>query len=112
MNCDKHIAQKKKEIEKIEKKQARLMKQIAAIPTEPHKRKDINFRRVAKVVALTMKGRSLEVQKQIIIARPIPKEGTSFAPGGIILSDLAIVRETGTEYIEWGDKIIYPNLFK
>lgn len=107
---DKHIAQKKKEIEKIERQQARLLKQVAAISTTPSKRKDVNIRRIAKVLDLAMKARSLEVQKQIIISQPIPKEGTSFATGGVILSDLAIVRETGPEYIEWGEKRIYPNL--
>jgi hypothetical protein len=90
---DKHIAQKKKEIEKIEKQQERLLKKIVAIPTKPSKRKYINFLRLAKRFAIAHQINSLEMQKQMIIARPIPKGN------GFVTDNPAIVSESGPEYI-------------
>lgn len=71
---DKHIAHKKKEIEKIEKQQARLIKKVVAIsPLTQSKRMDVNLRRLGKFIAIGMQIRALEMQKQMIIAQPIPQ---------------------------------------
>lgn len=90
---DKHIAQKRKGIEKIARLQLRLIKKAAAIPVIPSKRKDVNFRRMAKTLGIGMQIRALEMQKQMIIAQPIPKVN-GFRAGG-----LAIVGERGRELI-------------
>lgn len=90
---DKHIAQKRKEIEKISKQQIKLIKKAIAIPIMPSKRMDVNFRRAGKSIAIAMQVRMLEIQKQLIISQPILK-GSGFLPGGP-----AIVGETGPEAI-------------
>lgn len=90
---DKHIAQKKKEIEKIHRRQFRLIVRAAKIAGAPYKRPATFTKRMIKVIAITMQVRSLEIQKQMIIAQPIPK-GSGFLPGGP-----AIVGETGPELI-------------
>lgn len=92
---DKHIAQKRKEIEKIAKQQVRLIKKAIAIPVIPSKRKDVNLRRMAKMFAIAMQIRALEMQKQMIIAQPIPKPIPNYVPGGIVPGGDAIVGEDG-----------------
>jgi hypothetical protein len=91
---DKHIAQKKKEIEKIERQQVRLIKKAAAIPLTASKRMDVNLRRLGKFMEIAMQTPALEIQKQIIIAQPIPRPIPNFVPGGI-----AVVGEGGKEII-------------
>lgn len=91
---DKHITKKRKEIEKIAKQQARLIKKAAAIPPlTQSKRMDVNIRRLGKFMAIAMQIRALEMQKQMIVAQPIPK-ASGFLPGGP-----AIVGERGPELI-------------
>ena len=90
---EKHIAQRKKEIEMIARQQVRLIKKAAAIPVMLSKRKDVNLRRMAKTFAIGMQVRMLEMQKQLIMAQPIPK----YPPGSTTPGSPAIVGETGPE---------------
>lgn len=90
---DQHISRKRKEIEKIAKQQLKLIKKAMAIPLTASKRMDVNLRRLGKFMAIAMKVRALEMQKQMIMAQPIPKVD-GFLPGG-----LAIVGESGPELI-------------
>jgi len=102
---DKHIAQKKKEIEKIAKRQAGLMKQIQKLAAMPYKRPATFMRRAAKLLSLHRQIGNLEIEKQIIIARPIPKREL----GGIIAGNMAVFAESSPEYITAGNLRIYPN---
>lgn len=88
---DKHIAQKKKEIQKIEKRQFTLIMKAANIAGAPYKRPATFTKRMIKVVAITMHVRALEMQKQMIMAQPVP----TFVPGGIIPDAVEIVGESG-----------------
>jgi hypothetical protein len=100
MTRDQHIAQhKKKEIEKIARQQVRLIKKAAAIPLKPSKRMDVNFRRLGKIMAIGMQIRALEMQKQTIIAQPMPRPVPSFVPGGVVQGLPAIVGDSGKEVI-------------
>lgn len=96
---EKHIAQKKKEILKISRLQVRLIKKAAKIATMPHKRIDTLMRRMGKVVVISMRIRALEMQKQKIIARPIPKPVPNFVHGGVLPGGHAIVGKCGRELI-------------
>lgn len=75
---NKHIAQKKKEIEKIHRQQFKLIVKAANIAGAPYKRQSTLTKRMIKVAAITMQVRALEMQKQMIAAQPIP----NFVPGG------------------------------
>lgn len=77
---DKHIARKKKEIEKIAKQQVKLITKAAAMVSKPSRYYKVNLRRIGKMMAIAMQVRALEMQKQIIIAQPIPKK--EFQSGG------------------------------
>jgi hypothetical protein len=96
---EKHIAQKKKEIKKITKQQVRLVKKAVAIPLKPSKRMNVNLRRLGKMIAICMQIRVLEMQKLMIIARPLPRSIPSFVPGGIVPVAPTIVGEAGHEII-------------
>lgn len=96
---EKHIAQKKKEIEKITKQQVRLVTKTAKIVSKPSKRMDVNLRRIGKMMAIAMQVRALEMQKQIILSKPIPRPVPSFVPGGVAPGGLAVVGERGPELI-------------
>ena len=78
---DKHIAQKRKEIEKIARQQVRLITKTAAMVARPSKYHAVNLRRIGKMMAIAMQVRALEMQKQILISQPIPKIN-GFLPGG------------------------------
>lgn len=91
---DKHIAQKRKEIEKIAKQQVRLIMKAANTIAKPSKHMDVNLRRIGKMIVIAMQVRMLETQKQIIASQPIPK-GEGFAPGA-----LGIVGDGGPESID------------
>ena len=96
INRENHIAKKKKEIEKIAKQQERLIKKAAAIPPlTQSKRIDVNLRRLGKIIAIGFQIRALEMQKQMIIAQPIP----SYVSGGIVPGNIAIAGESGPELI-------------
>lgn len=90
---DKHIAQKKKQIEKIHRQQFRLIEKAADMVAKPSKYHKVNLRRIGKMLAILMRVRTLESQKQMIMAQPIPKVN-GFLPGGP-----AIVGESGPELI-------------
>lgn len=90
---DKHIAQKRKEIEKISRMQVRLILKSAKIISAPYKRTDTLMKRMLKVLEIAMQIRALDIQKQIIVSQPIPRI-TGFLPGGP-----AIVGERGPELI-------------
>lgn len=92
---DKHIAQKKKEIEKIVKQQVRLVTKAAAMVAKPSKYHAVNIRRIGKMFAITMQLRALEMQKQMIIAQPIP----NFASGISPLKGIAMISEIGSELV-------------
>jgi hypothetical protein len=96
---EKHIAQKKKEIEKITKQQVRLVKKAVAIPLKPSKRLSVNLRRLGKMMAIGMQIRALEMQKLMIIAQPIPRPIPCYVPGGVVPVGPAIVGESGKELI-------------
>lgn len=96
---DQHIAQKKKEIQKITKQQVRLITKAAAMVAKPSKYYKVNLRRIGKMLAITMQVRALEMQKQMIIAQPLPRPIPSFIPGGIVPGGVAIVGEGGKEII-------------
>lgn len=96
---DKHIAQKKKEIEKIHRRQFRLIVRAAKIAGAPYKRQSTLTKRMIKVVAITKQVRMLEMQKHMIIAQPIPRPIPSFVPGGVVHAGSAIVGEGGKEII-------------
>lgn len=98
---EQHIAQKKKEIEEISKLQTRLIKKAAAIVADPSKRIAAYRRRINRMMTLVAQARALEIQKQIILSRPIPANG--FVPGCS-----AIVGESGPEVIKVGNLTIYP----
>jgi hypothetical protein len=98
----KHIVNKRKEIKKIAKHQVRLIKKAVALIAKPSKRMDVNLRRIGKMLAFAMHIRALEMQKQMIIAQPIP----NYVPGGIAPGSLAIVGEG-----ERKELIITPNGF-
>lgn len=92
---DKHIALKKKEIQKIAKQQMRLIIKAAAMVAKPSKYYKVNLRRIGKMLAITMQVRALEMQKQMIIAQPIP----NFASGISPLKRIATIGATGPELI-------------
>lgn len=96
---DKHIAKKRKEIEKIERQQVKLITKAAAIPLTASKRMDVNLRRLGKFMAMAMRIRALEMQKQMIIAQPIPKAMPNYVPGGVVPGGMAVVGECGKEII-------------
>lgn len=82
---EKHIHQRRKEIEKISKRQFKLIKQSIAIAQMPAKRWQTSLKRCARIIAIALAVRQLEMQKQLIAAQPIPKfPPGSFAEGGII----------------------------
>lgn len=101
---DKYIAQKKKEIEKIEKQQAKLMKQMQKLSSLHYKHPATLLRRVPKFLAIYRKAQALEVEKQIIISMPLPKRDI----GGVVAGDMAVLPESGPEYITVGNFRIYP----
>lgn len=96
---DKHIARKKREIEKIAKQQVRLITKSAAMVAKPSKYYKVNLRRIGKMLAIVMQVRALEMQKQIIISQPIRKPIPSFVPGGVVSGGPAVVGEGGKEII-------------
>jgi hypothetical protein len=96
---DKHIAQKKKEIEKIVRQQAKLITRSATLLARPSKRMDVNLRRLGKMMVIGMQVRALEMQKQMIIAQPIPRPIPNYIPGGVVPGGPAIVGESGHELI-------------
>lgn len=98
---NKHIAQKRKEIEKLAKQQVKLITKAAAMVSKPSKYYKVNLRRLGKMLAITIQVRAIEMQKQMIIAQPIP----NYVPGGVVPSGTAIVGEDGPELI------ISPNGF-
>lgn len=63
----------------------------ANIAGAPYKRPATFTKRMIKVVAITMHVRALEMQKQMIMAQPVP----TFVPGGIIPDAVEIVGESG-----------------
>jgi hypothetical protein len=83
---EKHIAQKRKEILKIFRMQVRLILKSAKIISAPHKRPCTLTKRMVKVLKIAMQLRSLDIQKQIIISQPTPKNkfpsGASAIVGG------------------------------
>lgn len=101
---DKHIAQKKMEIEKITRQQERLIKKMKIIAGLPYKRPATVTRRAGKFMAIISRIRSLEIQKQLIIVQPIPKYET----GGGVMGNMAVIAVTGPEYIAVGNYKIYP----
>lgn len=104
---DKHIAQKKKEIEKIERQQARLENQAIKIATMPYKRPATYMRRVPRFLDIYARVKSLEVEKQIIMSMPLPKSEI----GGVITGNMAVFKESGPEVIAAGNFKIYPTSF-
>lgn len=96
---DEHIARKRKEIEKIAKQQVKLITKAAAMVAKPSKYYKVNLRRIGKMLAIAMQVRALEMQKQMIIAQPIPRPIPNYVPGGIVPSGPAIVGEDGPELI-------------
>lgn len=70
-----------------------------AIPLAASKRMDVNLRRLGKFMAIAMKVRALEMQKQMIVAQPLPRPIPSFVPGGVVPVGPAIVGEGGKEII-------------
>lgn len=92
---DEHIARKRKEIEKIAKQQVRLITKAAAMVAKLSRYYKVNLRRIGKMLAIAMQVRALEMQKQMIIAQPIP----NYVPGGVVSGGLAVVGESGPELI-------------
>lgn len=90
---DKHIAKKRKEIEKITKQQVRLILKSSKIISAPYKRTSTLMKRMLKLFEISAQVRVLEMQKQIIISKPIPKVT------GFLLGGPAIVGECGPEFI-------------
>jgi hypothetical protein len=97
-------AQNKKEIEQITRQQERLIKKAASIPIELSKHGDVNLRRIANWFAIVHKISCLELQKLLLISRPLPKRDT----GGVIEGNMAVFAETGPEYIVVGNFRVYP----
>jgi hypothetical protein len=92
---EKHIAKKKKEIEKLTKQQIQLITKAAKIASKPYKRQSTGLRRIAEAMKISFQVRMIEMQKHMIIAQPIP----NFIPGGIVPSGMPIVGESSPEQI-------------
>jgi pyridoxal biosynthesis lyase PdxS len=96
---EKHIAQKKKEIERLTKQQIRLITKAAAMVAKPYKRQSTGLRRIGQSFTIFFQIRMIEAQKQMIIAQPIP----NYVSGGVVSSGIAIVGESGPEQIILSD---------
>jgi hypothetical protein len=75
--------------------QLSLIKQVAKMSALPAKRPAATLRRVGKLLAIDLQIRQLEMQKQMIIAQPIP----NYIKGGMSSNSIAIVGEAGPELI-------------
>jgi len=74
------ITAKNKAIKEVEKKQYILLKKIKSISKLPKsKRNSTNTKRVFKMIHYATIIRSLQLQKLIIVAQPIPKKGLMIA---------------------------------
>jgi hypothetical protein len=87
--------QKERELKKLMRKQLSLIKKVAKISIVPAKRPSTTLCRVGKLLAIGLQIRQLEMQKQMIIAQPIP----NYIKGGVSSSGIAIVGEAGLELI-------------
>lgn len=96
---EKHIAKKRKEIQKISRMQVNLILKSAKIISAPYKRSGTLMKRMLKVMEIAMQVRSLDIQKQIIASQPIPRPIPNFIPGGVVHGGPAIVGEGGKEII-------------
>lgn len=98
---DKHIAQKKKEILKISRVQARLILKSAKIIYAPCKRTGTLMKRMLKVLEIAMQVRALDIQKQIIASQPIPLPTPNFIPGGVVPGGPAIVGKAAVNKLNY-----------
>jgi hypothetical protein len=92
---EKHIAQKRKELERLCKQQIRLITKALKIAAKPCKRQSTALRRIGQSLAIGFQVRMIEAQKQMIMAQPIP----NYVPGGVVPGGIAIVGESDRKEI-------------
>lgn len=92
---EKHITDKRKELEKLCKQQIKLIVKAVKIAAKPYKRQSTGLRRIGQSLTIFFQIKMIEAQKQIIIAQPIP----NYVPGGVVPGGVTIVGESGPEQI-------------
>jgi hypothetical protein len=99
-NINKVIAEKKAEIELIDREQKELIKQATKLLKKPYKRSKTFMAKMIKAAVLIARVKVLEANKLGIAAKPVPK----FPPGAKQQEGEAVVGDAGRE------KIILPTL--